>query len=330
MLQPLGIEPEAEALYRRLVRLKRATPTILSEGEPLEQIIKKLEALAQLGLVASESDDAWRAVPLPNALRALRERRLAEMDSAVAAADAVYTRLVAESEPDTDGVRAIIGREDVQATMNLIADRARVELCAFDKPPYVTDRAPTIDWLEQNSAEWNALTRGVRIRGVYHAGFDKERLLEMSLFIQHGEQARTGDVPMKLVLVDGETALIPSPVSYSGGQEVRATVVRHPIMVEALQSLFDAVWDRSLAIVVSDGQVMRDPRRNLLVEMLMTGTTDVAIASQMGVTERSVRRWIAELMAELEVQTRLQLGAALARTAALNDAMGESSRTPLG
>lgn len=329
MLQSLGIRPEAEALYRQLAPMKRAHVCTLSENRCAEEVRNLLHELAQLGLVVAEDQDVWRAVPLPEPLRALRERRVAEMDSAVTAADAVYTRLVAEGESDTDGVRAIIGRDDVQATMNMITEQAKFELCAFDKPPYVTDRAATADWLEKNSAEWHALNRGVGIRGVYHPGFNQERLAEMRLFIQQGERARTGDVPMKLVVIDAETALIPSPVSYRGGQEVRATLVRHPIMVEALQSLFDAVWDRSLAIILSDGNIVRDPRRSSLVEMLMTGTTDVAIASQMGVTERSVRRWIAELMTELEVQTRLQLGAALARTDKLSHEIHESSRTPL-
>lgn len=329
MLQPLGVEPEAEAVYRRLAPMNSASAAALSEGEPVEQVTQLLEELTQLGLVVSDDEDVWRAVPLPAALRALRERRVAEMDSTVTAAETIYTRLVAANDSDSDGVRAIIGRDDVQATMNMITDQAGVEVCAFDKPPYVTSRSATIEWLEQNSAEWNALSRGVGIRGVYHPGFDNTRLSEMSLFIQHGERARTGDVPMKLVVVDAEIAFIPSPLSYVSGQEVRATLVRHPIMVEALQSLFDAVWDRSLAVVVSGGNVVRDPRRSLLVHMLMTGTTDVAIASQMGVTERSVRRWISELMSELEVQTRLQLGAALAKTATLSDWMPGASRSPL-
>jgi DNA-binding NarL/FixJ family response regulator len=55
----------------------------------------------------------------------------------------------------------------------------------------------------------------------------------------------------------------------------------------------------------------------MLVALLMTGATDTAIASQLGVNVRSVRRWISELMDELGVSTRLQLGAALVRADAL-------------
>jgi DNA-binding NarL/FixJ family response regulator len=51
----------------------------------------------------------------------------------------------------------------------------------------------------------------------------------------------------------------------------------------------------------------------MLVSMLMTGSTDTAIAKCLNANVRSVRRWIAEMMHEHGVRTRLQLGAALAR-----------------
>jgi DNA-binding NarL/FixJ family response regulator len=51
----------------------------------------------------------------------------------------------------------------------------------------------------------------------------------------------------------------------------------------------------------------------MLISLLMTGSTDNAIATQLGINVRSVRRWISDLMDELGVATRLQLGAALVR-----------------
>ena len=87
--------------------------------------------------------------------------------------------------------------------------------------------------------------------------------------------------------------------------------MRHPQLLEALQWLFEAVWDTSVPIITS-GFSDNDPRRQMLISLLMTGSTDNAIASQLGINVRSVRRWISELMDELGVTTRLQLGAALA------------------
>ena len=52
----------------------------------------------------------------------------------------------------------------------------------------------------------------------------------------------------------------------------------------------------------------------MLISMLMTGSTDSAIANTLNINVRSVRRWISDLMDELGVSTRLQLGAALVRS----------------
>ena len=328
MLEVFEIDEESERLYGRLLALGNAPIEKLTDGSPAEQVEEKLASLHDRGLALREVGGWWQAVPLPDALRALRAKRMAELDSLVASADAAQTRLLAMSDDGGHGLRSVIGRDAVQSAMNDISGRARFEICGFDKPPYVTTRPPTREWLESNSAEFQALLRGVRIRSVYHPGFDENRLSEMALFHEVGERARTGDVPMKLVLVDATVALIPAPASYAPDQETRATLVQHPIMVEALQSLFDAIWHRSLPIDTTAEGVHGSPRRDLLVSLLMSGTTDVAIANQLGVTERSVRRWIAGLMEDLDVQTRLQLGAALARSAALRDDSKQLSEEP--
>ena len=138
-------------------------------------------------------------------------------------------------------------------------------------------------------------------------------LTELGLFAKKGEQSRTSPVPMKLILVDSHIALIPSMRSYGPGHELRASIVRHALLVEALQWLFEAVWDAAVPIMTSVNSET-DPRRQMLISMLMTGSTDSAIANTLNINVRSVRRWISELMDELGVSTRLQLGAALVRS----------------
>jgi hypothetical protein len=182
----------------------------------------------------------------------------------------------------------------------------------FDKPPYVEDRSATEQELSEDAPEWQALERGTRLRCIYHPGFDSDRLKELALFAKKGEESRTAPVPMKLIIVDAELAIIPSMRSYLPGHELRMSVVRHPLLVEALQWQFEAIWDTAVPIVAST-YTESDPRRKMLMSLLMTGSTDQAIASNLGINVRSVRRWIAELMDELGVSTRLQLGAAMVR-----------------
>ncbi len=314
MLQPLGITAEAESLYVALASVSSATPAQLQELTLMadEKVDGNLQALRQIGLAVEVSGGLWRSLPLTEVARGLRAQRLSELEMATIAADTLQSHLMAASQNQTDDVRIIVGRDSIIAANREICGNAKNEICVFDKPPYVASRDIDEESLAEDSSEWQALDRGIGLRGIYHPGFDAGRLKELLLFAAKGEQSRTAPVPMKLVIVDAETALIPSMASYTPGHETRVSVVRHQLIVESLQWLFDAVWDTAIPIVAGT-YLENDPRRQMLVSLLMSGSTDSAIANQLGINVRSVRRWIAELMDELGVTTRLQLGAALVR-----------------
>lgn len=319
MLQPLGISAEAESVYVVLAPLESATPLELADltSSGADQIGKRLDELRELGLAAEVVQGLWQALPLLGVVNALRAQRLTEIETSAIAAESLHSHLLQASESQADNIKIVVGREAILAARREICDSAKREICAFDKPPYVQGRPnATTENLREEAPEWQALERGIALRGVYHPGFDSDRLTELALFAARGEQSRTAPVPMKLILVDFQVALIPSMRSYNPGHELRMSITRHPMLVEALQWLFESVWDTSVPIITS-GYSETDPRRQMLISLLMTGSTDNAIASQLGVNVRSVRRWISELMDELGVTTRLQLGAALVRADAL-------------
>lgn len=318
MLQPLGIGAEAESLYVVLAPLGSAMIPELSELTLMAapRIEKHLTELRELGLAAEPSPGLWQALPLIDVVSSLRAQRLTEIESASAAAESLHNHLLAATESSEEQIRILVGRDAILAARRELCNSAKKDLSVFDKPPYVQARPDVnAENLSEDAPEWQAMERGVTLRCVYHPGFDKDRLAELHLFALKGEQSRTANVPMKLMIADSTTALIPSMRSYEPGQELRASVVHHPLMVEALQWLFKAVWETAVPVaMVSNTFYNNDPRRQMLVSMLMTGSTDDAIANQLGINVRSVRRWISELMSELGVTTRLQLGAALVRT----------------
>jgi DNA-binding CsgD family transcriptional regulator len=332
MLQPLGISAEAEAVYVALAPLGSATADELATytDRPPADAARHLEELRRLGLATELSGGLWRTLPLPEVAKALRAQRLSELEMASVAAESLHSHLLAASQSKSDdSIRIVVGREAILAVNRELCGAARKEICMFDKPPYVEDRDATEEGLREDAPEWQALERGARLRTIYHPGFDADRLKELALFATKGEESRTGPVPMKLVLVDAELAIIPSMRSYLPGHELRMSVVRHPLLVEALQWQFEAVWESAVPIVAST-YTESDPRRQMLMALLMTGSTDQAIASQLGINVRSVRRWIAELMDELGVSTRLQLGAAMVRAEHVRHTsgiLGEKPRT---
>jgi sugar-specific transcriptional regulator TrmB len=315
VLQPLGISTEAEAVYLALGQLDTASASELTGLTDYngERLAAALDQLRSLGLATGSSHGVWRALPLLDVVEQLRTQRLSELERSMAAAESVANHLLAQGSSQAEGVTTVQGRDLVVAAHDDLVNSARRELCAFDKPPYAVERSDISEEGLRPTPEWRALDRGVALRCVYHPGFDHERLHEMALFAGKGEQGRTARVPMKLILVDAHVAMVPSMRSYNPGHELRASIVRNPLLVEALVFLFEAVWDSALPILRSfTGEP--NPRRQMLVSMLMTGSTDTAIAKSLDVNVRSVRRWIAELMDEFGVRTRLQLGAALVRS----------------
>ena len=314
MLEPLGISADAEALYVVLASIEEADPDELAARADLAplKVRTHLDSLADLGLALAVGDGRWRTLPLTDVVKGLRVKRLAEVEAAAIAAETLQNQLLAATQDGDDEIRVVMGREAVVAENRELCSRATREICIFDKGPYAEQQGVTEEELAEDAPEWQAMERGVALRSIYHPGFDAERLQELMLFAAKGEQARTAAVPMKLLLFDGQTALIPSMPSYLPGHEIRVSVVRHPLMVESLHWLFEAVWDSSIPITAGK-YLDSDPRRQMLVSLMMSGSTDDAIANQLGINVRSVRRWIAELMDELGVTTRLQLGAALVR-----------------
>jgi DNA-binding CsgD family transcriptional regulator len=321
MLQSLGVSSAAETLYLILATVETAAVGQLAElmGTDRDEVTRGLAELQSLGLARPSGADAWQALPLLDAVHALKSQRVAEIEAATAAAESMQSRILAASRTQpADNITVLIGTEAIVEARDSICDDAVKEICAFDKPPYVQalpNASPQN--LSESSPEWRALERGLSLRCVYHPGFDADRLAELALFADKGEKSRTAPVPMKLILADAEVALIPSMRSYEPGQELRASVVRHPQLVEALVWLFESVFEQSVPIITSAGYNASDPRRQMLISLLMAGSTDNAIASQLGINVRSVRRWIADLMDELGVATRLQLGAALVRSDSL-------------
>ena len=321
MLEPLGIGRQAEALYVALAPLNAATVPDLAEITQLslDDVAEQIQQLRVLGLSAETANGLWRALPLSDVVKALRAQRQTELEMATIAAESMQNHLMAATNTQEGDVRIVVGREAIVAVYREVCDQAKDEICVFDKPPYVHVRDIAEESLRESSPEWQALSRKVNLRAIYHPGFDSERLKELLLFAAQGEQSRTAPVPMKLTIIDQQTAMIPSMASYKPGHETRASVVRHPLIVESLQWLFDAVWDTAVPIVAGS-YLEGDPRRQMLVSLLMSGSTDTAIAKQLGINVRSVRRWISELMDELGVTTRLQLGAALVRARQIHPA----------
>jgi DNA-binding CsgD family transcriptional regulator len=124
-----------------------------------------------------------------------------------------------------------------------------------------------------------------------------------------GEEVRLiDDLPTRLMVIAGTHAIVPEPLGYSDEPRL---LVRQGALVDALTLLFELFWEK--AVPVSEVSGGRTSERSFLLRQLQAGAKDEQMARTMGLSLRTVRRRISELMIELGADTRFQAGAEAAR-----------------
>ncbi|HET9139787.1 helix-turn-helix transcriptional regulator [Actinophytocola sp.] len=210
------------------------------------------------------------------------------------------------SEDSRDVVRTITDRDEIGALsvelcLSAQHDVASLETEHFTRPPDPRSARPL-------PAE--VLERGVRFRNIYsRAALELAGAADMLRIAQQaGWQCRVHPrLPMKLVLVDERAALLPlGPTGMEG-----ALLVRAPVITAALRSYFELLWTRSTSI---DGSPVKlAPEQDQVLRLVLTGMTDAAIARHLGISERTVRRHVGALLAELGTTNRVALAVAAVR-----------------
>jgi len=128
-------------------------------------------------------------------------------------------------------------------------------------------------------------------------------------------------------VADRSVALVPlSDGAHSGAGGPVAMYVRAPGLIRLLIGLFESVWERAVPVrlVSADGTPADGTRATgieaegspteptdldlRILSLLMLGSTDAAIAKQLGLGLRTVQRRVAHMMELAGVSTRLQLG----------------------
>jgi DNA-binding CsgD family transcriptional regulator len=194
-------------------------------------------------------------------------------------------------------------------------------------PPFVVPH-------EDNRTELELLSKGIAFRAIYD-----RRALEMpgaieqiGRYVLAGEEARAlPDVPMKLVVADRSQALVPSQAD-SPTIEAGHVLVHPSAMLDALVSVFEALWARATPLLVDPSGTLIDVAESLsdedrsLLSLFLAGMTDLAIADQLGLSVRTVQRRLRRLMDLAGVSTRMQLGWHASRNGWLGRVTTTSSR----
>ncbi|MFJ9522862.1 helix-turn-helix domain-containing protein [Kitasatospora sp. NPDC101801] len=119
-------------------------------------------------------------------------------------------------------------------------------------------------------------------------------------------------LPHDLLIVDRHAVLVPAG---GGADEPLLAVVREPVSVRTMRGLFGTVWGGAAARgELSEPVVLgEDDVKQRILELLAEGAKDAVIARKLGVSLRTCRRHVAEILLELGAVSRFQAGAAAAR-----------------
>jgi len=123
----------------------------------------------------------------------------------------------------------------------------------------------------------------------------------LDMFASHGAEIRTVPaVPMTAMVVDGTLALLP------GERCGELAEFRVPSVVKVVAELFERLWRPSGPPCTGSGPTQRELD---LLTLLMNGCTDESAAARLGISERTVRRMVSDLMHRLSARSRFQAGA---------------------
>jgi DNA-binding CsgD family transcriptional regulator len=309
----LGLDEAELAAYRMLVTGPSGTATEVSGalGVSVGKATRVIASLEAKGLVARSGTaiDHVVASPPDIALGALIVEHQEGIRQAELEMRALRERYLAASSSRAEQVVDVVrGREAVRQRFNQLQRGARREVLEFVKGDVVAVS------VEENVEEEAAISRGVTYRFL----LERQTLERPGLMAAVSESIRDGvelrvtrELPIRLIVVDREIAMIPlagATDDQSGG----ALLLRAGGLLDLAVSLFEVKWrDATRLDAVVDGAVEGSElsaRERQILLMLNAGLTDRTVATRLGLSARTVQRYVADMMERAEIDTRLQLG----------------------
>ncbi len=311
VLTTFGIGEDSERLYRRVLRQDGVSLATHAEilGWSIDRTYTAMLPLVELRLVRQDLE-ACLVAPHPRAALTrlvdretarinLRRRELEDVAAAVGdfSADHLAGRVDVLDPTSLD----VIPADALPATVEELLRTTTGTIRSFHLE--VAAGAATDSGVEDRARA--AVEGGRELRSIYPVAVldDPQHLAWVREWAAIGERQRVVDaVPAEFVVL-GDEAVISAPLW--GASASTAVLIRMPLLIAAFTAVFDEAWAGGLP--VPDEDIEQDAATRLLA-LLASGFKDEAIARYLGVGVRTVRRRVAELMDDLSVSTRFQLG----------------------
>lgn len=314
-LEAVGVGLVEGQVYDLLLTRGRLSLAEVAKETDLDpgQVSTLVGSLVAHGLVRTlpGRDQVFVVAPPEPAIEALVANRMNELQRlrAQAAELAAWARRSTSQVEPAELIEIVTGEGANRHLFLQSIQSARENMAVFDCPPYGVD--PT----ESDPLQAARMQSGLRLRTVFDRSLldDPPHVARILRGVEAGEQGRLADVPLKLAIIDRETAFL--PLLHEGHDTPEAVmIVRPSVLLDSLVALFESVWRN--AVEVSPRTVEKDPTEHgrddddlrELARLLATGMTDTAIAGHLGVSERTVRRRVQDLLRELRADSRFLAG----------------------
>ncbi|MGC0313402.1 hypothetical protein [Kitasatospora acidiphila] len=247
-----------------------------------------------------------------------RQRESERVRSSLSALSGIYFDARRQRNQD----EAVDSLDDKFTVRTMLAEHGancRSELMAC-QPGGARPPAALADALPRDLA---MLERGIRIRTLYQhtARFHAATQAYVEAVTKAGSEIRTmAEIPGLMVIFDRQVAFLPHRQRPGG-----AVIVREESIVAHLCASFEQAW-ATASEYRTGPQAAHESAEDikcLITTLLAAGLKDEVIAKRVGLSVRSCRQHIAELLDRMDARSRFQAGVIAARTGLLATELGD-------
>lgn len=138
---------------------------------------------------------------------------------------------------------------------------------------------------------------------------DEEARAHLRLVRSKGAAIRISSsaMPHETILIDRRVMILAGRHTPSGREY---TVTTSPTLVDGVHALFQAIWDTAVDLdtYLCSNAPHLDADGRMIFQALASGLTDATAAKRLGISLRTYRRRVADLMVGLEAESRFQAG----------------------
>lgn len=326
MLVDLGFSETVERVYRPLLADQARTCAAIADRVclPLTEVQAACDELVRAGLLLRSSANPDEFVVIDPSIGV--ERLLAARNAEVAASQQLlagcrvdlqtmveqYLTVHRESAPPAaveldspDEVARVVTEQHSRTTREMLSMQLRSSY-------------PATELDAVRAAELDLLSRGVSLRTLYPTGSRANAALRQHhrVLTEHGAQLRyAGELPMRMTIFDREVGLVPLHTIDDGRS---ATLLRGAGVCAALVWCFEQLWagaepfdsgpEQAADSMAAAATVDPSDLDRTLLQLMSQGIKDDAAARHLGVSVRTVRRQIADLMSRLDANSRFEAG----------------------